>query len=113
MCENASKVKTGQVTFASRNAEYGGFKIKKGDILALNDGKLAYKSKDPAKAAIKLIHSLVSKSTEFITIIYGNNVTEEQAQAVFDNVQCRYKSHADVSLINGKQDIYHFIISIE
>ena len=112
MFDATSLVKTGQITYASRDAEFGGFKIKEDDILALNDGKLTFKAKDPVKAAIKLIHSLVNRSTEFITIIYGEDISEEQAQDVFIDIKNKY-SHADVSLIKGNQPIYHFIISVE
>ena len=112
MFDATSLVKTGQITYASRDAEFGGFKIKEDDILALNDGKLTFKAKDPVKAAIKLIHSLVNRSTEFITIIYGEDISEEQAQDVFIDIKNKY-SHTDVSLIKGNQPIYHFIISVE
>lgn len=112
MTNNASSVKTGQITFASRDAEYGGFKIKEGEILALSDGKLTFKSKYPSKAAIRLTSSLANRSTEFITIIYGTDISDNDAQSVLDAVQKKYPN-ADVSLVNGGQEIYHFIISIE
>ena len=112
MTNNANIVKTGQITFASRDAEYGGFKIKEGDILALSDGKLTFKSKDPVKAAIRLISSISRRSTEFITIIYGKDVVDDDAQFVLDAVQKKHPN-ADVSLVNGGQEIYHFIISVE
>lgn len=113
MLNGTKTVKTGQITFASRNAEFGGFKIKEGEILALDDGKLTFKSKDPVKAAIKLTHSMAKKDTAFITIIYGESVSEEDANIVYKNIQAKYGSHADITLINGLQPIYHFIISVE
>ncbi|MBR1778958.1 MAG: DAK2 domain-containing protein [Clostridia bacterium] len=112
MTKCASLVKTGQVTFASRDAEYGGFKIKEGEILALADGKLTFKSKDPVKAAIRLASSLANRSSEFITIIYGESISDKDAQLVLKNVQKKYP-HADISLVNGGQEIYHFILSVE
>lgn len=71
-----SKVKTGQVTFAARDSEFGGFKIKEGEILSLADGKLKFTGKDPIKAAEKLTKSLIDKNTEFVTLIYGENISE-------------------------------------
>lgn len=113
MMNSIKNVKTGQITFASRDAEFGGFKIKEGEILALSDGKLTFKSKDPVKAAIKLISSLAKKDSSFITIIYGNGISEDEANLVYKNVQAKYGNHADITIINGNQPLYHFIISVE
>lgn len=113
MTSSLKNVRTGQITFASRNAEFGGFKIKEGEILALDDGKLTFKSKDPVKAAIKLTNSMAKKDTAFITIIYGDSISEADADIVYKTIQSKYGNHADVTLINGCQPIYHFIISVE
>ena len=71
MMEAASHVGTGQVTFAARDSEFGGMKIKEGDILALENGKLVFTEKDPVKAISKLTRSMVRRDTSFITLIYG------------------------------------------
>lgn len=113
MLNSLKKVTTGQITFASRDAEFGGFKIKEGEILALSDGKLSFKSKDPVKACIKLISSLVKKDTSFITIIYGEDISSEEADIVYKQIEAKYGHKTDITLINGQQSIYHFIISIE
>ena len=113
MLDSLKNVKTGQITFASRDAEFGGFKIKEGEILALSDGKLSFKSKDPVKACVKLISSLVKKDSSFITIIYGEDISDEEANAVYEQIEAKYGRKMDITLINGQQSIYHFIISIE
>ncbi|MDR0405034.1 MAG: DAK2 domain-containing protein [Oscillospiraceae bacterium] len=113
MSESIKNVKTGQITFASRNAEFGGIKIKKGDIMALSDGKLVFKSKNSVRAAIKLVLSMLTSSTSFITIIYGENITKSQAERVMKKVSSKVGNRADVSLVNGGQSIYHFIFSVE
>jgi len=113
MVEASKKVKTGQITFASRDAEFGGFKIKEGEILALKDGKLAFKSKDPIKALLKLFFSMTNKKTKFVTLIYGNLIDKEQAESVFKRLQARIGFQAEVSLIDGGQPVYHFILSVE
>ena len=113
MIKAASKVKTGQVTFAARDSEFGGFKIRENDILALSDGKLSLTEKDPVKAALKLTKSMVNKDTEFITIIYGDSVSLQQAQMAKEMIESSLKCDAEVNLIDGKQPIYHFIISVE
>ena len=111
--ESIENVQSGQITFAARNSEYGGFKIKKNDILAFKDRKLIHKHSDPVKSVIKLVSSMVKKGTSFITLIYGHEITQEQAEAAFTHIQNKYGSHIDVTLINGEQPLDYFIVSVE
>lgn len=113
MMEAAKKILTGQVTYAARNSEFGSTKLREGDIIALNNGKLVFKDKDPVKAAIKLTKEMVSKSTTFITIIYGEKVSEAQADLAYDAIQAKYGSSVDITLVNGGQPLYYFLISVE
>ena len=71
---------TGLVTFAARDSEFGGHTIRHGDILGLKNGKLEYIEKDPVAACVKVTRSLSSKRTSFITLIYGEGITQEQAE---------------------------------
>lgn len=111
MMEAAKKILTGQVTYAARDSEFGSTKLREGDIIALNNGKLVFKDKDPVKAAIKLTKEMVSKSTTFITIIYGEKVSEAQADLAYDAIQAKYGSSVDITLVNGGQPLYYFLIS--
>lgn len=113
MSDAIAHVKSGQITFAARDSEYGGFKIKKDDILAFTSGKLVHKAKDPVKSVVKLVHSLTDKTTSFITLIYGNSITEEQAESAFKQIQSKVGSGVDVTLINGQQPLDYFIVSVE
>ena len=113
MLEVASKVKTGQVTFAARDSEFSGFKIKENDILALADGKLLFSDKNPVNAAVNLTKKLVTKETEFITLIYGEGISAEQAEEVKERLEKTLKNDVEITLVEGKQPIYHFIISVE
>lgn len=113
MMEAAKKILTGQVTYAARDSEFGSTKLREGDIIALNNGKLVFKDKDPVKAAIKLAKEMVSKSTAFITIIYGEKVSEAQANLAYDAIQAKYGSSVDITLVNGGQPLYYFLISVE
>ena len=108
-----SKVKTGQITFAARDSEFGGFKIKERDILALSDGKLVFTDKDPVKAVTKLAKSLSNKDTEFITLIYVESISLEQAEKAKEMIESALKNKIEVTLVNGEQPIYHFVISVE
>ena len=113
MVKVSSRVKTGQITFAARDSEFGGFKIKENDILALSDGKLVFNEKDPIKAVVKLAKSMVTKDSEFMTLIYGDAVSLKQAQAAQSMIESAVKNDIEINLVNGGQPIYHFIISVE
>ena len=113
MTSAAKKVSTGQVTYAARNSEFGNTKIKEGEIIALNNGKLTYKSKDPVHAAVKLAKEMINRDTSYVTIIYGNGITDAQAESALQSIQSKVSSNVEVSLINGGQPIYYFILSVE
>lgn len=114
MSKTAERVGTGQITFAARDSDFDGHKIKEGEILALENGKLAFVEKDVIKAAGKLAKSLIKKQDEcaFVTIIYGADATEEQARQVEDAIRAKY-GDIEVTLVNGGQPVYYFIISAE
>lgn len=113
MTEAAKGVSTGQVTFAARNAEFGGVHIREGDILGMENGKLVLTERDPVKAAIKLTRSMAKRDTSFITLIYGQDISEDQAEEVRKHIQSKVGNHADITLVNGGQPVYYFIISVE
>ena len=106
-------VQTGQVTFAARDSDYDGHKIKKGELLALANGKVSFTESDLTRAVLKLTKNLVRKETAFITLIYGEDVTEDTANAVNDAVQAKFGSNIEVTVVNGGQPVYYFIISVE
>ncbi len=113
MNETMQNVSSAQVTFAARKAEYGGFKIKKDDILALKEGKLTYVEKDANKAALKITRSMVSSKTSFVTIIWGEGVTSSQAEECYNLIKSKLNKDIDITLVYGGQPIYHYLISVE
>lgn len=113
MMDAAKAVGTGLVTFAARNSEFGGKKIKEGDIIALKNGKLTITEKNVVKATVKLAKDMVTRDTSFITVIYGEEVSEEEANKVFEELQDKYGSRVDISLVKGEQPVYYFILSVE
>lgn len=113
MMDAIHSVGTGLVTFAARNSEFGGKKIKEGDIIALENGKLTITEKTPVKAVVKLAKTMVNRDTSFITLIYGEDVTEEDANKAYEELRDRFGSRTDISLIKGDQPIYYFILSVE
>lgn len=113
MARAAEKVGTGQITFAARDSEYEGTKIKKGELLALENGKVAFTDTDLRHAALRLIRSLSTKNTAFVTLIYGEDVTAEQAKALEDAVRPKLPANADLAVVSGGQPVYYLIISVE
>lgn len=113
MTKAFEKVSTGQVTFSARDSEYEEHSIKKGEILALDNGKLSFTEKDVSKATYKLIKKLVKSDSSYITIIYGADVTEDNAETLLHNVQNKFGDKLSVTLINGGQPVYYYIISVE
>lgn len=113
MMDAAHNVDTGLVTFAARNSEFGGKKIKEGDIIALENGKLTITEENAVKAVIKLAKDMVKRDSSFITLIYGNGITEEEANKAYEKLRDKYGSRTDISLVKGDQPVYYFILSIE
>jgi DAK2 domain fusion protein YloV len=109
----AEKVKTGLVTFAARDSEFDGKKIKKDEILALNNGKIIFTESDPIKACVKLTRVLCEKTTSYITLIYGDMITAEQAEAARDLISAKLPPQTEINVVSGGQPVYHFIISVE
>lgn len=108
-----STVSTGQVTFAARDSEFGMKKIKEGDIIALDNGKLTVSDKTPHKALMKLAKNMIDKSATFVTLIYGEGISEEDAQKALDELESKYGKDIDINLVNGGQPVYYYILGIE
>ena len=113
MMDAAHGVGTGLVTFAARNSEFGGKKIKAGDIIALENGKLTITEKNPVKALVKLAKSMVTRDTSFITLVYGEEIGEEEAEKAYEELRDKFGSRTDISLVKGDQPVYYFILSVE
>ena len=109
----AQNVQTGSVTFAARNSDFDGHKIKEGEILALENGKLAFTEKSIEKAAIKLAKNMVKKDTSFITVIYGEGISETEAEIVCEGIRAKVGKNIEVSAIKGDQPVYYYFISVE
>lgn len=105
-------VKTGLVTYAVRNTTFDDRKINEGDILGIVDGKIGSVGNNVIDVAESMIDGMVSEDDELITILYGNNLSEEDAHELESRVQKKH-SECDIQSYNGKQPIYYFIISVE
>ena len=113
MMQAAGQVSTGLVTFAARNSDFDGHKIKKGEIMAMENGKIVNIGTDITKTTYRLARSMVKKDTSFITLISGCDVSEEDAQRTLELVQAKVGDGIEVTLINGGQPVYYYMISVE
>lgn len=114
MMEAAENVSTAQVTFAARDSEIDGEPIKQGEIMGLCNGKIKYTGTDIVDIAYKSTVKVFKRAqSSIITLIYGEGVSEEQALAVKERLENKYSDEVEISIVNGGQPIYYFIISVE
>ena len=69
--------------------------------------------KSTVKALVKLAKNMVSRDTSFITLIYGEDVTEEEAEKAYEELREKFGSKTDITLVKGDQPVYYFILSVE
>lgn len=114
MMEAAENVSTAQVTFAARDSEIDGEPIKQGEIMGLCNGKIKYTGTDIIDIAYKSTVKVFKRAqSSIITLIYGEGISEEQALAVKEKLENKYSDEVEISIVNGGQPIYYFIISVE
>ena len=113
MQKAAEKITTGQVTFAARDSDFDGHKIKEGEIMAMTGGKIAYVDTDIEKATLKLINKMIKRTSEFVTVIYGEDVSDADAQNLQSQLEDKYGDKLEITLVNGGQPVYYYIISVE
>ncbi len=112
MQEAMSHVTTMEITYAARDSEFDGNAIKAGDYLALVDNQLFDTEKDLDAVLDKLAQAAADRDAEFLSIFYGADVSEadaEQAKARFAAI-C---PDAEITLLEGGQPVYHYLISAE
>ena len=112
MTASLATVSTAQITYAARDSDFDGFAIHQGDYLALRDGKLFGTDPDENALLRSLAESAAQSDPSFLSLYYGEDVTEEQAaeaSAIFQ-AAC---PNAELSVLSGGQPVYYYIISVE
>lgn len=113
MMKAAETVHTAQITFAARNSEMGGQKIKEGQILGMEDGKITLVEEDIVNAAYRTTRRLIKKyGGSLVTIFYGEETDENTASVLNARLQERFPN-VEINVINGGQPVYYFIASVE
>ena len=112
MTQAIQNVHTAQITYAARNSDFDGFDIKEGDYLALAENQLFGTDQDLSALLRRLAEAETQQSAEFITIYYGEDVDDGQAQAALDifTAAC---PNAEITLLSGGQPVYYYLISAE
>lgn len=112
MEEASQHVKTGTVTYAVRDSEYNGVKIKQGDYIGLHNGKIEYAGESVHDVAVEMMKAIVSDDDELITVYYGADTTQEEAEALTAEIGALY-GNCDVECHQGGQPLYYYLISVE
>ena len=112
MIHALDNVKVGQVTYAVRNTSLNGFSIKEGDIIGLDDKKILAKSQSLEETVLKLIGRMKEDFHQVIRLYYGEDVKEEEAEALCETIAEKYPD-CDVDFLNGGQAVYYYIMSLE
>ncbi len=112
MTASLSTVTTAQITYAARDSDFDGFDIKEGDYLALEEGKLFGTDSCLDTLLEKLAADAVERETSFISLYFGEDVSEEDAQKAAGVFESACPS-AEVAILSGGQPVYYYIISME
>ena len=114
MMDAAAHVETGSVTFAARDSELDGRPIKQGEIMGMCGSKIKFLGDDIVDIAFKTVDKLFKRGEHaLVTLIYGADATEEQAQALENRLSEKYGSDMEISIVDGGQPIYYFLLSVE
>ncbi len=110
--ETIGMVKTGSVTYAVRDTEMDGIEIKEGDMLGLIEGKIKKVGASYCDVAEEVLADMIDDESELITILYGSDVSEEEANEFANKIEEKYED-LDVQCYRGAQPLYYFLMSVE
>ena len=112
MTDIVSNMRSAEITYAVRDTEINGVKIKNGDFIGITKGEILVSTPTRIETAQKLLDDMIDEDREIITIFHGVDATEEEILAVVEYAK-KLNPDIEVDLINGKQEIYSFIIAVE
>ena len=112
MDEASQHVKTAMVTYAIRDSEYNGIQIRQGDIIGLHNGQIEMSGSSIHDVVMEMMKNIVTDEDELITVYYGADVSETDAEAISSDIEKCY-DFCDVECHNGGQPLYYYLISVE
>ena len=105
-------VKTGSVTYAVRDTEIDGIEIKEGNMLGLVEGKIKQVGENKEEVAAKVLENMIDDDCELITVYYGEEVSEEDAEKFESELSQKYEDF-DIQFYKGNQPLYYYLMSVE
>ena len=112
MTEQIKHVVSGEITYSIRDTEIGGVEIHSGDFMGISNGEILVSTAKKEDCLDSLLSKILTEDSEIITVFLGNDVTDEE-RATLEEVCLKYNPDIDVEVIEGKQDIYSYIIAVE
>ncbi len=112
MTASMQSVSSGAVTYAVRKTNIDGLSVEKDDIIGLSDGKIVCNAKDINETTEKLVDSMMTEDKVNITLFFGNDLKEDVADALKEKLAQKYPD-CEITVINGGQPVYYYLISIE
>lgn len=107
-----SKIQTAEITQSVRAAEIGGIQVAEGSVIGLLNGDLTASGPDIESVALKVLDQMSAANGEIITVYYGADVSEDQANSLADRIRQAYPDQ-EVEVVNGGQPYYYYILSAE
>lgn len=105
-------VKSGQVTYAVRDTSIDGKEIKTGDYMGIDDKGIQSVGTDIDQVVLELLEQMTDDESELLSVYYGSDVTEEQANNLVDQITEKYPDY-EIEVHSGGQPIYYYILSVE
>ena len=112
MTEAIENVTSGEITYSIRDTEIGGVKITANDYMGIVNGEIVVSTKKRTDALKSLLDSCINKETQVVTFFYGKDVAKDEVSSL-EEICTSMNSNVDVEIIDGKQDIYSYIIAVE
>ena len=112
MSEAIKQVATGEVTYAVRDTKINGLKIKKSNVIGISGGEIKFTGKNIEDVTKELLSDMVNADSELISIYYGKDVSEDDANALAEELADRFEE-CDVEMHYGGQPLYYYIVSVE
>ncbi len=112
MTEAVEHVKTGEITYSIRDTEIGGVKITAGDFMGIANGEIVVSTKKRIDALGALLKGLLDEESQIVTFFCGKDISDIEIDGLEDLCKT-YNPNIEVEIIEGKQDIYSYIIAVE
>ncbi len=112
MSTSIESVQTGSVTYAVRSTHIDGFKLKEGDIIGLDSKNIIAKGSEINQVAEDVVDKLINDTVMNVTLFYGSDVQEAEAQQLFDKLAAKYPN-LDFDMHFGGQPLYYYLVSLE